>query len=685
GMLQTKEEPSGNVSTITTKPIMRPAENVPKSATADFLTRIESGIVDDPQTKINILSKRMNIPANKFGFVDGKIVYQGEDGYFYPAIPGGAKTFAATTLAHSPEVAFSTMLAPLGPAAATGGAVGGEALRQLIGKTVYNEQQTPLHNLTNLLVSGATGGLGAKLGGKTISGIDLTKGRQGARILEAAGRSRDKISIDEIKRIEALGKQHGIDLLPPQTTRSPELISRFNMLADLPETANMIGGVKRNQAEQVQNAIIGFIDSISPQTSTKLSAGKKSVEAAQDAIMSVKDIRSKKASPIYKKAFEEAPEVDIEPVIKYIDKELKTAKGPIRDELLKAKRILEKPDLPKKEIAPDLVSPKGEKLFEDKITYDTSLKGLHASKMAFDDIISSGKQTGLGNTIRRNYANIRKILLDQMDSASPDYTRARKIFAGDSEVYNQLANKKGIVGKLAKLEGDEVEKASNLIFKSSPQIVGKAKNTIIKYGGEDSWNAILKTHLQGSFEGIKESITGNVTNYGGRFRQKVFGDIATRKMLKEAMSPQQYEYLENFAEVLDRVGLILGKESTTAIRQLELKEMSNLGGSAEQFAKAMAYPLHTWKMSVYNRTRALFGDKYAENLANAMVSQKGADQLKNMLQLKPGSQKLIKEFSTFLTTATGIPLREEYKQSMYNDMVPQPYTKEEALELLKAK
>ncbi len=671
--LQTEEEPTGKVSTITTKPEIKP---VPTDVQrAGFGTLVKAGLVDEPETKLDILSQGMGIPRERFGMVEGRPVYQGDDGILYYVTPSQqkAKGMAAETLARSPSIVMGTIGAGAGPWTAALGAAGGEGIRKSIGSLAYGEPQTISGTLKSMATEAALAYGGEKLLGRgAIRAMDVTKGRKGARLIKAAGRGRERISLEETKRIAGLGKQHGIDLWPPQTTRSPELISRFNLLADLPETADKIGGVRRAQAEQIQTAINKMLNKIAPPTTTAESAGTAGVKAAKASIQAAKTVRANKAAPLYKKAFEEAPDVDIKPVIALIDDELKTAKGEIRNQLLKAKQLLEKPDLPK--ITPAqksaLVGPTGRPLKEipAEITYDTSLQGLHGAKMQLDDIIANAKQTGLGNTVKRNYTKIRETLLGQMDTASPDYAKARKIFSGESETFEQLAGKKRLVGRLAKLEGDDVEKAATLLFKSSPEIIKKAKPVIIKHGGEDAWNALLRTHLTKSFESIKETVTGGVTNLGGRFRQKVFGDLSQRKIMKAAMSNQQFKNLEDFSEVLDRAGLILGRESTTATRLIQLEEF---GGTAAQTAKAIAYPLHTWKMTVYKKVMNLLGGKYNERLADAMLSEKAAKQLENMLQLKPGSQKLLQQLGTFVTLVGGGQYLQELQKKRSPDIPPE--------------
>jgi len=642
-LLQTEEEPTGKVSTITTKPEMKP---VPVDVQrAGFGTLTKAGLVDDPETKLDILSKNMGIPRERFGMVEGRPVYQGDDGILYYVTPKKAKLkgMAAETLARSPSIVMGTLGASAGPWTAALGAAGGEAIRKNIGSLVYKEPQTIAGNIKSMGTEAALAYGGEKILGRGIvRSADVAKGRQGARLIKAAGRGRERISLAESRRISALGKKHGIHLLPPQTTRSPELISRFNLLADLPETADRIGGVRRAQAEQVQTAINKMLDSIAPATTTAESAGKAGVKAADKGITAAMTVRANKARPLYTKAFASGVKVNTKGATKEINTLLKkTVQGdPSFTALTKIKKMIS--------------SAKG------------NLEKLDRVKRRGIDAVLDKSQAD--KTLRREMKLVKDKLTESMDTVSPDYAKARKIWGSESDVFEQLAGKKRLVGKLAKLEGDEVEKAAGLLFKSSPEIINKAKPVIVKYGGDDTWNALLRTHLTKSFESIKETVTGGVTNLGGRFRQKVFGDLQQRKILKAAMSPEQYKNLEGFAEVLDRAGLILGRESTTATRLIQLEEF---GGTAAQTAKAIAYPLHTWKMTVYKKVMNLLGGKYNERLADAMLSPKAAKQLENMLQLKPGSQKLLQQLGTFVTLVGGRQYLQELQKKRTPDIPPE--------------
>jgi hypothetical protein len=67
-----------------------------------------------------------------------------------------------------------------------------------------------------------------------------------------------------------------------------------------------------------------------------------------------------------------------------------------------------------------------------------SIKGLHWVKLAVDDLLSSGKQTGLGKEMTRGLIQFKDDLLTVMDDLSPAYGQARQTFATLSKPINQM-------------------------------------------------------------------------------------------------------------------------------------------------------------------------------------------------------------------------------------------------------
>lgn len=621
--------------------------------TAGFGTLVESGFVDNPETKMNILSKRMGIPRDRFGIVDGGIVYLADDGHLYPAEPqgrmGALKSLGADVIAHAPEEIMAAGLAPtFGPGGAALGAAGGAGIRKVLGSLAYNEPQSSLGNLGRMGLAAGAGVLGERVGAGGIRAIDRARGgKQAARLVRAAGRSRDRINLPEVKEISALGKKHGIDLVPPQTTKSPELISRFNILGDLPETADKIGGIRKEQFEQVSSAIGNYLDSLAPESSA-YEAGEAAQKAAAGAVKGTKAVRANKARPYYDKAFQAGVEVDTSNALHELDNLLgKTVKGdPSYAALTRIRKMIN-------EAGGDL-----EKL--DRV-----------KRRGIDAVLQKSKADP---TLKREMAEVKDALVESMDTVSPDYARARRIFSEESGAVEELAGKKRTIGRLAGLEGDDVEKAARLVFTSSPQVAKRAKQVITKHGGKEAWDKLIRAHMQNALDSIKETAGGSgVYNLGGRFRQKLFGDPAQRKIMQEVMDPTQFKNFDDFMKVLDRSGLILGRESTTATRQVQLRQMrmDSRIPYASSMMETAAQPLRTpWRVAVEKIHENLFR-KYNERLADAMASEKASRDLQAMLRLKPRSIELIKRLSTFLGSAGGGDYSRDLEQAAWRDRRPE--------------
>jgi hypothetical protein len=72
-----------------------------------------------------------------------------------------------------------------------------------------------------------------------------------------------------------------------------------------------------------------------------------------------------------------------------------------------------------------------------EMTDDTSLQGLHWTKKALDDLISSAKARG-DKELSRAYTKLQKDLLTGIDRLSPDYRAARKVYQSMSKPLNEM-------------------------------------------------------------------------------------------------------------------------------------------------------------------------------------------------------------------------------------------------------
>lgn len=117
-------------------------------------------------------------------------------------------------------------------------------------------------------------------------------------------------------------------------------------------------------------------------------------------------------TPIVGERPTEFAQVNSGPVLEYIDAALDTAKGAVRQGLQAAKSALMRPDG----------------------TLDSSVAGLHNSRVAIDDLISQAKLAGANQTVMR--LQEAKQVLDQTLESVPSYGRARENFRAASQPLN---------------------------------------------------------------------------------------------------------------------------------------------------------------------------------------------------------------------------------------------------------
>ena len=269
------------------------------------------------------------------------------------------------------------------------------------------------------------------------------------------------------------------------------------------------------------------------------------------------------------------------------------------------------------------------------------------------------KRSGIDNvldktkvrTMKREFKRVKDALVGAMDEASPDYKLARNTYELDSDAVKKIGDKT-VVSRVAKYENDEAIKASKELFKTattSPGTMRRARAAIVK---EDpaAWDAALKVHLQELYEKTKMPATGKnkTPNIGGNFYKRTWGDPQKRRVLKEAMTPEQYQYFEEVSELFGRAGQILGKESTTAPRQ---KMLEKIGGSMfRKFVRSATQPLVTKSRLMGEYAVEGLLARNAKKLATAMIDQRASDQLKKLRQLSPGSEEFIPKFMAFLSS-----------------------------------
>lgn len=486
------------------------------------------GMVDDPQRKLELAAETMfpDDPnaVRRFGYMNGRPVFVNDKGELENVQGGMVDWLSSFAGRAGPAAAAGTAMVLAAPETgglsllglAALGAAGGEGARKVAANVLLDEPQTVEGNIKSMATEGVLSGAGEALG----LGVAAFRSRQAVKGLEdldveAAGNLRD-----------ALRQKTGIELDLAQVTNNPKLKALKTWARNFPGEASEI--VRANDdliAGQVDGAIQKILDVLSKETDSA-AAGLRGINAAEAAIETARAQVAAQTAPIYKQAFAKGGTVDIQPVVDELTALVDGAKGSQQAALRRALNYF-------------FVKQGDEKVL------DTSVEGLHATKLALDEMLEQrGTATALGRITRRQIVELKTKLLDAISAASPTYDMARRVYAAESQrLVDPLQN--SVVGVLSRVDDAQAATAAARLFNDgnvTPQMMRRARDAI-RYverndGLEGAWNGLVRQWLGSQFnKAARELQTGSALNVAGKFRQAVIGTQAQKDALAVALEP----------------------------------------------------------------------------------------------------------------------------------------------------
>jgi hypothetical protein len=625
---------------------------------ASYWAHVKAGFVDDPITKMKIYAAdrfpqlTLSQQLERYNIVEGEIVYEGDDGKLYSEAPdmfhNKLKRFLGETTANLPADVGATAGAVVGgiPGAVAGG-MAGELVRKSVGGLVFDEKQDIMDYTTDLTLTGGlaavgagTGSVAARKTSKTMATV--TGGRKGRRLSKLLG---DQIYSLDFKKAGKIHKrildEFGVDLFDAQTTESQRLLNKISLYGDVPDLADVVQSAKRIQNEQAMRAVDDFwtyIHDIGDNASDLYDVGDKVVNSADRIIRKKIMSASRKATPYYNKAFSKNIQVDTGPHIQELDKAIKAwpETSAERKKLEGFRRMLLR-----------TVEVDGKEV----MVPESRMKVLDRLKKSVDSYLKpSPSDAPVAREVKMEIRKVKNNILADMDKLSPDYQKARQIFGDDADAVKRITNKT-VLSNIASLEGDRVVGASRKLFQTvgnSPSIMRKARREMMA-DNPDVYNSALRVYLEDIWGRIKKPIGDSTKEFSGFWRATA-GDKRQARILKEAMSPEQWKRFEDFSEMLRRVSLIAVKESKTATRQLEMAQEKSMGNLA---FRAYAYPLFTWKKLVVDKVQTLQSAKNRAKLLNALIDPRSGRELSKIKKLGVGTAAGMRALGTFSTMVIG--------------------------------
>lgn len=488
------------------------------------------GTATDPYSPSSIAS---TLPTTNIGARAGSQV-----GPALPAVGGvGGGAIAGPT---SPVV---------GPVLAAGGAAAGDALRQYLARSYDPDPSSTPYNFGQTASEAAGAGVGqfAGVGALRFFAPNTLASRLAdPRLLRP--------TIPEAENVNTLAKGMGVDLTPGQLSGSPALLGAEDVIHSgsvNPINADAAQRFYQGQRNQLMDAFDQRVLSSISSAANKTDAAMQFQQGAEDATRIVRQQANTAAGPAYQAAQQGgqvmSPDLAQLSQLPGMQDALRAAATDYHNLTGRAANI----DAP-----------------------DFQLWNLAKTKL--DDAVSQARMSG-DNTTAGALDSIRSRLLTNLDAAYPSYATARATAAPGQRLASRLESSVGSA------VGDGTERAGSIVNPvfntNNPAAISEARNAFVQAGRQDEWNAGVRSYLQDAIDKASKSQDGLNPSM---LRAQLWGSPDTRAAMQAAMTPQQFQGLDNFMSVLEASARSRGMNSATAPRQAsaaELRSAAEQGGA----------------------------------------------------------------------------------------------------------
>ena len=648
---------------------------------AEVATMVEANFVDNPKAQMAIYAadrfpnepleqsvKRYKIVDDKVAFTTGEKLADGQFKYYFEkpsGLKGMAEKFIAAIPSHGPEVVLSTALGVGGatvggtvgnlPGAMGGaslgaglGAAGGEGYRKTIGNLFFDEPQSVEGNVKDMTK--------AYLGGAASEFVGVPAGRAFGKLLTRKT-VQDIAELDktQTQSLIDLAKSKGIDLTPAESSGLQSLISRQELLRDLPSSADVIQNFLKLRSSQVQKSVLEMLEELAPRVKSPERGYRGGIEGATAKLEQLELKRGRKSSPIYKKAYTEQKEpVDIDPVIAVLD-DWKNIGA--KDDLVGG-ATKEQTDL-----IDDLMNELRQNPVQDGVQLPpvskTSLEALHQVKLKIDKKLLALEESPSAKEKfdKAILLDVKEELLNQMKKVSPTYDKARAMHAKHSKPIDEFM--KTFASDIGKLDQKKARRVGSILFGStSSPLEIKAARSMINSIDPKAWNGVVRSYLEEVFnKGMKDSAIGATGNIGGAYRKAVFGSKDARRRLRAALTPSQYAGVKDLMTVLEATGRAFKQQSNTMPRQVAKEAMEAEAEGIVRMADVAATPTKvTGKMLETLRTLSLAD--YARKQAKLLTDPESMHDLSRLAPILRELSPREKAFFPAISSALGVILRQ---------------------------
>jgi hypothetical protein len=218
------------------------------------------------------------------------------------------------------------------------------------------------------------------------------------------------------------------------------------------------------------------------------------------------------------------------------------------------------------------------------------------------------------------------------------------------------------VGK-ADLGTDRARAIVAPVFESNnPRAIASARDSFIKAGKEDEWNAGTRAYMQDIFDSTTKSQDGLNPSM---LRRQLWSDPNKRAAMQAAMDPQAFQGFENMMGTLEDVARSRGMNSLTATRQAAAADLKT-AASDTPLIKALGMLKYASLEAPAKASESIqnwLAKRNVDRIGEYLFSENGQQYLRDMGRLPPGARSLT-------ATARFLGQQEGLRESPPTQMVP---------------
>lgn len=557
-----------------------------------------SGFASDKQEQVRMLADRLfpNEPVEesvkRFSVQDGAIVYRGDDGNTYKAMPeGGMRGMAGDVLQGAGKMlpagggavagAVTLPLAATGVgiagtmAAAGGGAAAGEYARQKLGDILFGRASTNNINAPQIVREGAEGALGQGIG----LGMTGLINRGAVRDIERFNPVATQQAYDDAA---AVGP--GFKITPAEATGLATLKGQQKRLTNITASSNEMSDFIAARDNLGKDYWRGFIDFMSKAQDAE-EVGVLVRGAAKDVLNGMRQKTLAEARPFYQAAYEAGDKIMWTPELERLSsapsvkRAMAGAVNAWRDNAIADGFGA---------MNPGALVDKGMLKFKGgELPAFPNLQFWDYTKRMLDQQVQAAQSAGL-NDKARTLTKLVQQLRGELDNIGPaEYKQARAIY-GDGAERLETAMESAL-GILANSKDVNVLRAAQTIFDPktrSPAMVTRLR-TAIEGQDPQAWQAVKRLYVnditQDALRAAETAAGDGVLNPLGKI-VKAFSDERLRENLRAALAPDEWQRMNELLVGFRRASSVPALRSDTAFVQLTTQE-------AEEQARPMVAKL----------------------------------------------------------------------------------------------